>query len=123
MNENRAVEVLAVHAEALAGQPGVMQQASMAEERGQLAPLFQLAEQLHQTMQPVQPAAAFVRSLGKELTINARRQIALTKRLRRATLIGAAALGSLLSIASVAGAIVFVVTRLRARDQARAARV
>lgn len=124
MNEDRAIEVLAAHAEALTGQPGVMQQVGMtSEERGQLAPLFQLAEQLHRAMQPVQPSAAFVRSLGKELAVNARRQIALTKRIRRATLIGAAALGSLLSIASVVGAIVFVVVRLRARSQARAAQI
>jgi len=70
----------------------------------------------------VQPPAAFVHSLGKELADSAKRQIALTKRLRRAVMIVAAALGSLVSIASLVGAIIFVVVRLRARAQARALR-
>ncbi|RLC58318.1 MAG: hypothetical protein DRI79_09600 [Chloroflexi bacterium] len=114
-------EVLAAHAEGLIGRPEAMQRLDMtAEERSRLTPLFQLAERLRQSMQPVRPSAAFVRSLGRELVDNARRQVALAKRLRRAAMIGAAALGSLVSIASVVGAIVFVVARLRARAQARA---
>ena len=123
MDKRRVVQVLATHAEGLIGQQEAihMQQINITdEERGRLAPLCQLAERLQQNMQPVQPSATFVRSLGKELVDNAKRQIALTKRLRRAMLIGAAALGSLLSIASVIGAIVFVVARLRARAQAQA---
>ncbi len=121
MNEKRVVEVLTTHAEGLIGRQEALRQINMTdEERGRLAPLFQLADQLQQSMQPVRPSAAFVRSLGKELMDNAKRQIALTKRLRRAMLIGAAALGSLLSIASVVGAVMFVVARLRARAQTRA---
>jgi len=113
-------EVLAAHAEGLTGRPEAIQQINMTdEERGRLTPLFQLAERLQQSMQPVQPSAAFVRSLGRELVDNAKRQIMLTKRLRRAVMIGAAALGSLVSIASVVGAIILVVVRLRARAQAR----
>lgn len=120
MNEERMAEVLAAHTEGLAGRPEIIQQINVTdEERGRLAPLFQLAERLQQRMQPVQPSAVFVHSLGKELMNNAKRQIALTKRLRRGVMIGAAALGSLVSIASVVGAIVFVVARLRARAQAR----
>jgi hypothetical protein len=90
------------------------------EEIGQLTPLLRLAEQIYGTMQPVQPSAAFVHNLGKELMDGARRQVALTKRLRRAVLIGAAAIGSLLSIASVIGAVVFLIVRWRERAQARA---
>ena len=86
-------------------------------------PLFELAERLQHSMAPVQPSAAFVRNLGKDLMGKARRQIAVTRRVRRIALIGAAALGSLLSIASVVGAIVFVMARLRARAQTRAFRV
>jgi hypothetical protein len=67
----------------------------------------------------VEPSAAFVRSLGKELVDSAKRQITLKKRVRRAVVIGAATLGSLVSIASVVGAIIFVIARLRARAQAR----
>jgi hypothetical protein len=121
MNEERTAKVLATHADGLIGRREAIQRINMTdEERSRLAPLFQLAERLQQSMQPVKPSAAFAHSLGKELVDNAKRQIALTKRLRRATLIGAAALGSLLSIASVVGAIVFVIARSRARAQARA---
>ncbi|MFQ6100560.1 MAG: hypothetical protein ACE5OS_04920 [Anaerolineae bacterium] len=121
MNEERIVEVLAAHAEELTGRPGSMQQiGATEEERTWLAPLFQIAEQLYQSMQPVQPSATFVRSLRRELVDSAERQIALQKRLRRAAVIGAAAVGSLVSIASLVGAVVFVTARLRARAQARA---
>jgi hypothetical protein len=121
MNEERMAEVSAAYAERLIGHPEAMEHIRVTdEERRRLAPLFQLAEGLQQSMQPVQPSAAFVRSLGQELVDSAKRQITLTKRLRRAALISVAALGSLLSIASVVGAIVFVIARLRARAQARA---
>ena len=121
MNEKRIVQILTAHAEELTGRPASMQQIGVTdEERNRLAPLLQLAEQLQKSMQPVQPSAAFVRSLGKELVDNAKRQIALKKRLRRVVVIGAAAVGSLLSIASLVGAILFVIVRLRARAQARA---
>jgi hypothetical protein len=120
MDKKRATEVLSAHAEELLGRPQAMRQVSPTrEEISQLAPLFQLAEQVYGTMQPVQPSAAFVHSLGQELMDVAKRQVALTKRLRRAVLIGAAAVGSLLSIASVIGAVVFLIVRLRERAQAR----
>lgn len=121
MNKKRMTEVLAAHADGLTGRPEAIQRLNVtSEERSRLIPLFQLAEQLQQSMRSVQPSVAFVRSLGKELVDNARHQIAFTKRLRRAVMIGAAALGSLVSVASVIGAIVFIVARLRARAQARA---
>jgi hypothetical protein len=123
MNEERMTEVLAAHADGLTGSPAAIQQVHMTnEEHSRLAPLFELAERLQHSMPPVQPSAAFVQNLGKDLIDKARRQIALTKRVRRITLIGAAALGSLLSIASVVGAIAFVVARLRARAQTRTLR-
>ena len=121
MNAKRVVEVLAAHAEGLTGRPEAIQQIKVTnEEHSRLAPLFQLAERLQQSMQPVQPSAAFVRSLGKELVDNAKRRAALTRRLRRALVIGAAALGSIVSIASVVAASALVVTRLRARAQTQA---
>ena len=121
MDEKRVDEVLAAHAEKLIDQKEAIPQIEITdEERGRVVPLFQLAERLQHSMQPVQPSAGFVRSLGQELVDQAKRQMMVTKRLRRAVVVGAAALGSLLSIASVVGAIVFVVVRLRARAQARA---
>ena len=121
MNEKRADEILSAHVDRLAGHGEPTLHFDLSdEEQNRMAPLFQLAERLQQSMQPIQPSPDFVRSLGKELVDHARRQVRVTKRLRRSALIGAAALGSLLSIASVVGAIVFVVARLRARAQARA---
>ncbi|MEA3339821.1 MAG: hypothetical protein U9R15_07630 [Chloroflexota bacterium] len=120
MNEKREIEALAAHAEELIGRPEAMQQTNLTDkERGQLAPLFQLAEQLHRSMPSVQPSAAFVRDLGNELRERAQRRLALKERWRRVAVIGAAVLGSLVSIASLVGAIVFVIARLRARAQTR----
>ena len=122
MTDQRAGELLAVHADALMGRSESLQQADMTDhERDQMTHLFRLAEQLQQRMQPVQPPAAFVRSLKAELINRARRQTVVTERKRRSVLIGAAAVGSVVSIASVVGAIVFLVPRLRARAQARVA--
>ena len=122
MNEARVAEVLAAHAEALSGRPEAVQQVNLTdEELSRLAPLFQLAKRLQQGMQPTQPSADFMRSLGQEMMDGAKRQITLTRRLRRALVIGAAALGSLLSVASLVGAAVFLIARLRARAQARGA--
>ncbi|OQY23316.1 MAG: hypothetical protein B6I35_04030 [Anaerolineaceae bacterium 4572_32.2] len=102
MNKKRVIKMLAAHAEELIGRPEAMQQTNLTdEERGQLAPLFQLAEQLHQSMPSVQPSAAFVRNLGSELKERARNRLALKKRWRRVAVIGAATLGSLVSIASL----------------------
>lgn len=120
LGEGHAAEVLAAHADGLIGQ--VTQPVSVTEEeREELAPLFHLAERLHRDMQPVQPSAAFVRSLGQELARNARRQVALNRQVRKGLLIGAAAVGSLVSIASVVGAVIFVVVRWRTRSHTRAA--
>jgi len=121
MNEQRMITALAAHADKLTGRLEAMQQVSVTdEEHNQLASLFQLAEQLHQSMPPIQPSAAFVRSLGRELMEQTGRQFALKKRWRRAMVIGAASVGSLVSIASLVGAIVFVIKQLRARAQTQA---
>ena len=123
MDEERASEVLATYVDGLVNHREAVHQVDMTdEEHARLTRLFRLAERLQQSMRPVQPSADFVRGLGKDLVDRARRRIRLTKRLRRAALIGAATLGSLLSIASVVGAILFLVARLRARAQARAIR-
>jgi uncharacterized protein YaaW (UPF0174 family) len=103
-DERHTEEILAAHAEALLNQPGDRQ----------------LAEQLQQSMPPVRPSAAFVHSLGKELAHSAKHQVAVARRMRRGVLIGAATVGSLVSIASVVGAIIYVISRLRARPHAHA---
>ncbi len=121
MKKERMAEALAFHAEGLIGQRDDAEAVTLADdEHTRLAPLFELAGRLKQSMQPVKPSATFVRTLGEELVERARRRIALTKRVRRGLLISAAALGSVLSVASVVGAIALVITRNRARAQARA---
>ena len=123
MNEERRKRMLTTHPEQLTDGPEAVQWIDTNdEEKRRAAALLQLAERLQQSMQPVQPSTDFVRGLGRDLVDRARRQVRLANRLRRAALIGAATLGSLLSIASVVGAVVFVVVRLRARAQARAVR-
>jgi hypothetical protein len=122
MDRERTTSLLAAHAERLIGGPEAMQQMAMTDaECDELSPLFQLAEHLRERLTPVRPSATFVRSLSKELAKNARRRVALTKRVRKGLLIGAAAVGSLVSVASVVGAIVFVIVRWRARSHTRAA--
>jgi hypothetical protein len=129
MDEKRKAEVLAVYVEDLSGRPAascggprrhteaVRQIELTEEEREHLAPLFQLAERLQQSLRPVRPSPTFARSLGNELVNDARRQFALKKRTRRVMMIGAAAVGSLVSIVSVVGAIIFLMRRLRTQVQ------
>jgi hypothetical protein len=121
MTKRRTDDILIAHAEKLLGQPGAMQQIAVEDEdRQELVPLFTLAERLYQSMPPVQPSAAFVRSLGKELAGSAKYQVATARRMRRGVLIGAATVGSLVSIASLVGAVVYIISRLRARSHAHA---
>jgi len=121
MNQNQMIDILAAHADELAGRPGAVEGAGITvEEQGQLIPLFHIAERLQQSIRPVQPSTRFVRSLGKELVNSAQRQVVLAQRTRRGVLIGAAAVGSLVSIASIVGAIVYVVSRSRARQHTHA---
>jgi hypothetical protein len=118
MKDRRADEILSAHTEALFGHPEEFWQTDMTdEEQDELASLFTLAEQLRQSLPPVQPPAAFAHSLGKELAGSAQHQIAAAKRMRRSVLIGAATIGSLVSIASLVGVVLYIISRLRARPQ------
>jgi|YNPNPStandDraft_1061719.scaffolds.fasta_scaffold00812_16 hypothetical protein len=86
------------------------------QEAAGLKPWIQVIERINASMTPVQPSAAFVQSLGRELRRRAGQQIAQRARLQRTLLIGAA-VGSIVSVASVAGAIAFVLLRRRGRAQ------
>ncbi len=72
--------------------------------------VVELTARLRQAMVPVEPSAAFVRSLGRELVAASRRTRRLSPGVRRGILIGAAALGS---VASVAGVLTVVLLRRR----------
>ena len=120
MNEERVIEILAAHADELTGHIETLWTLQLTdEERRHLAPLFLLAEQLVQTMQPIRPSQEFVHQLGQDLIEQAQTQHVERERRRRTVVISAATVGSIVSIASIVGAIVYVVTRLRARAQAR----
>jgi hypothetical protein len=118
-NDRRVDDVLAAHAEALIGHQEALDEAQVTDsERAQLASLFNLAEHLRESMPPVRPPSGFVRSLSRELSRSAQYQIAAARRLRRGILIAAATVGSIISIASIVGAIILLVSRIRARSRA-----
>jgi hypothetical protein len=83
MKDRRTDEILSAYIEALFGHPEEFLQTNLTDdEQDELAPLFTLAEQLQQSLPPVQPPAAFAHSLGKELAGSARHQIAAARRMR-----------------------------------------
>ncbi|HHS97843.1 MAG TPA: hypothetical protein ENK08_08090 [Chloroflexi bacterium] len=108
MEEGRVIELLAAHADRL-NDPSAPLPEPRPEEMKYLAPLMEIAERLKATLVPVEPSAAFVRSLRRELVEAARRRQTPSQRSRRGWIIGAAALGSALSVAGV----VALILRLR----------
>jgi hypothetical protein len=122
VNKKRVANVLEAHADGLIGRSEGMRQTSIEDmEQAEVAPLLRIAERLHQSMRRVQPREGFLRSLKRELTDRPNQRVTVAKRPRRSFLIGAAAVGSVVSIASVLGAVLFLVPRQRARAHARVA--
>lgn len=116
MDEQSIEDILSAHAEAL--NRGQRTWTAPSDDTGDesLRSLLAVAELVQKALVPVQPNPGFVRGLGKNLLASARhgRQV-LTARTRRAALIGAAVLGSLVSAASAVGIIVYVMRhRMRA---------
>ena len=76
----------------------------------ELAMLMQLAEQTQRVLAPVEPSPAFVNHLGRQLvsrmTEGSRE---MSRRVRRAVLIVAAALGSAVSVVSAIGVIIYLI--------------
>lgn len=118
MDERRTIELLSAHAERLSGHTDVGPFPS-AQEEARLRPLLRMAERLKGTMTAVEPPAAFVSHLGQELLDKARQQREAARRWRRALVIGAAALGSALSVAGVVATVLLL--RRRAHSQPRPA--
>lgn len=86
--------------------------AEAAGEPNSLRSLLAVAELAQTALVPVRPNPAFVRGLGKSLLASTRQpRQALTLRARRAALMGAAALGSLVSLASVVGVVAYMLRR------------
>ena len=110
MDSKRTIEALAAHANQLIGPPIASRVEGPPEEREQAAALVQLAERLKESMPLVKPSPAFAKSLKRELMERARTYDAHARR-RRVIWISAA-VGSLVSVASIVGAVVYV-TRSR----------
>jgi len=105
MDKRSIEDVLAAHADAL-NKRGQFAPPALPEEIGAL---LAVAELVQETLVPVQPRPSFVPSLGKRLLVRTRQgRKALTARTRRAALVGAAVLGSLLSLASAVGILVYM---------------
>lgn len=81
--------------------------------------LIELTRSLRSALVPVAPSAAFVQSLKRELVSNAAARHTPGRDPGRTALVAAAAVGSLISLASVVGAVAYVVTRRRAQTRAR----
>jgi len=124
VSENVIVEVLSAHADHLVGDQvnGEEYLNLFPAYRAELAPLIRIAERIKATLVPVTPAPAFTATLKQDL-LAAALQRAEKQRShprvsffrRRGFLLGAAALGSVLSVAGVVAALLW-----RQRSMARA---
>ena len=106
-------EILAAHADQLNdGLRGTAAYPPMtADQHSVLAPFLQLAEWLSETLVAVEPSPAFVQKLSQELALAATQsQLSLVERYRKAILVGAATLGSALSLV---GLVLFYLFRQR----------
>jgi len=124
MSDNVVVEVLAAHADQLMGD-GVESEEYLnlfPAYRAELTPLLRVAEQIKSALVPVAPSPAFEAGLKKDLLGAAikraeereeKRRVSVLR--RRGVLIGAAAVGSALSVAGIVAALL-----LRQRAIARA---
>jgi hypothetical protein len=117
MSEKHAADTSWARADAL-GRPSRGRVCLTPQDEQQAGALMSTAERLKQALVPVDPSAAFVRRLGRELVEAARRQQERGQRVRRGVVIGAAALGSALS---VAGVVTLVLLRRRAHFRPRTA--
>lgn len=119
MDERVIADILAVHADRInQGRRGAAVLRDVgAEQLSSLGPLMRLAERLQSTLTPVQPDPAFVRQLGRRLiTTSSEGRKVMTARTRKVIVIVAAVLGSVVSLASAVGVIIYLIRhRTRAR--------
>jgi hypothetical protein len=124
MSDNVVVEVLAAHADHLTGDgPESEHYLNLFPAyRAELTPLLRIAERVKATLVPVNPSPAFEAGLKQDLLEAAiqraeekedKKRVSFLR--RRGVLIGAAAVGSVLSVAGIIAALL-----LRQRAMARA---
>ncbi len=112
MNDRIMVEILAAHADKLnKGQRGTAGLPYPAySQLPSVWPLLHIAERVQSALVPVQPDPAFVRQLGKQLvTVTSESRKATTVRTRKAVVVGAAVLGSAVSLASAIGVVIYLI--------------
>lgn len=114
MSEGILTEILAAHAEHLAHGEDRDEEylALFAEYRQELAPLLGIARQVKKALAQVQPSETFRRRLHQELVMAARQRPVVGPRQcrsiwRRPWVIGVAAIGSAVSIASALGVLAY----------------
>ncbi len=123
MDNRIAAEILAAHADKL--NQGPVKRADLPyagyANLPSIGSLLDLAERIQAVLVPVQPDPAFVRQLGQQLVIaSSTNHRATTERTRRAVVVGAAVLGSAVSLASAVGVAAYLL-RHRGRPHTRAA--
>jgi hypothetical protein len=112
MSDRIVADMLAAHADRLVGGRDdlAVSCGAGAEQLASLEMLMQLAERTQRTLAPVQPSPTFVHQLGRQLIVTASAsRKAVTRRTRSAILVIAAALGSVVSIASAVGIVIYVI--------------
>jgi len=119
MEDRVLIEILAAHADQLKeGQRKASDYLAMFPDyQEQLRPLLETAEQIREALKPVEPTPAFCQRLYEDLLAMARRRMdggmpQLARSHRKQLIIGAAALGS---VVSVAGAFAYLI-RSRAAE-------
>jgi predicted polyphosphate/ATP-dependent NAD kinase len=86
------------------------------DELESLTLLMRLAEETQRVLAPVEPSPAFVNQLGKNLVVkmsDGSREM--SRRARRAALLVAAALGSVVSVVSAIGVVIYLVRQRNKR--------
>ena len=113
-------DILMTHADALARGEDYTEQLldRYPGQRRQLLPLLSLARLLRSALVPVEPPADFVAALAAELAIYDGTPASATPAVQRYGIIGAAAVGTLLSVAGVA---YWLYRRVGSHDQALSA--
>ena len=106
MADKVLTEILAAHADALSqkrvNRDMYLRQVSNSKQHEELESLLRLTEQLERTLVPVQPSPAFVKNLIRQLVVTSDKELARPARgYRRWMFIGAAAVGSLLSVVGI----------------------
>lgn len=114
MDDLRIEDILSAQADRL--NQGQREPMAPPESTDELVTLMQLAEQAQRALAPVEPSPVFVKHLGRQLVSKmseGSRQM--SRQARRAILIVAAALGSVVSVVSAIGIVIYLIRQRNRR--------